>query len=124
MSRQRREKNYSPNIALSTTLTVLLVVAVRRAFLFSPEVTLPLLLVLDARIFLPEMLVQDRYLYLPMFGLLIIIATCCFELASRFLHDNVRITHRTLCSIAVAVTVGLALMTRLYNPVWSDAIAL
>lgn len=35
-----------PNIALSTTLTVLLVVAVRRAFLFSPEVTLPLLLVL------------------------------------------------------------------------------
>jgi tetratricopeptide (TPR) repeat protein len=85
---------------------------------------LPLLLVLDARIFLPEMLVQDRYLYLPMFGLLIIIATGCFELASRFLHDNVRITHRTLCSIAVAVTVGLALMTRLYNPVWGDAIAL
>ena len=85
---------------------------------------LPLLLVLDARIFLPEMLVQDRYLYLPMFGLLIIIATGCFELASRFLHHNVRITHRTLCSIAVAVTVGLALMTRLYNPVWGDAIAL
>jgi len=85
---------------------------------------LPLLLVLDARIFLPEMLVQDRYLYLPMFGLLIIIATGCFELASRFLHDNVRITHRTLCSIAIAVTVGLALMTRLYNPVWGDAIAL
>ncbi len=85
---------------------------------------LPLVPALDVRIFLPETLVQDRYLYLPMFGLLIIIATGWFQMVSRFARENTRVAQRALYSIAVIVAVGFAIITRLYNPVWSDELAL
>jgi tetratricopeptide (TPR) repeat protein len=95
---------------------------------------MPLLPVLDARIFPPEMLVQDRYLYLPMIGLLIILAVGVSELASRFAPDKplkiwsgkFPVTRAGLiaCSIGLVLAITLAGMTRRYNPVWGDGIAL
>ncbi|MCI0491200.1 MAG: tetratricopeptide repeat protein [Blastocatellia bacterium] len=83
---------------------------------------LPLLVpVLDARIFVPEMLVQDRYLYLPLLGAFIIIASGLVELTERFRSGDAKMI---ACSTGLVLALVLAIATRQYNPVWSNSLAL
>jgi protein O-mannosyl-transferase len=82
---------------------------------------LPLIPVLDTRIFTPEMLVQDRYLYLPLFGAIILVSNGMVELVERLLRRNPQLVS---CAVGLALAIALAIVARQYNPVWKDDIAL
>ena len=85
---------------------------------------LPLVPVLDARIFAPEMLVQDRYLYLPLFGALIVAGNGLVDASERFPGNNKRTNHRIAIATGLALAIGFAILAREYNPMWKDDISL
>lgn len=71
-----------------------------------------LALALDIRVFLPELMVQDRYLYLPVFGLLLVVA--------------VAIDSWTRYGTVVGIVLALVLagLTLSYNRAWMNEVAL
>jgi tetratricopeptide (TPR) repeat protein len=84
----------------------------------------PLLPVLDPRIFVSEMLVQDRYLYLPLFGAALLISAGLSELVARWMRDNQRRQERAALATGLVVACLLAVMTLRANPVWASGVAL
>lgn len=85
---------------------------------------LPLVLVLDPRIFVSEMLVQDRYLYLPVFGAAMLIGGGLVELAGRVIRGGVRKTETAAIAAGLLIACSLALVTLRFNPVWANGVAL
>ena len=85
---------------------------------------LPLTLVLDPRIFVPELLVQDRYLYIPIFGAAILIAAGVIDLTALAFRDHARKAELVAVSAALVICVGLDLVTVSFNPVWANGMAL
>jgi tetratricopeptide (TPR) repeat protein len=85
---------------------------------------LPLTLVLDPRIFVPELLVQDRYLYLPVFGAAMLVASGIIELASLAFRARARSAELAAFSVGLLICVGLDLITLSFNPVWANGVAL
>ncbi|MEN3335606.1 MAG: protein O-mannosyl-transferase [Blastocatellia bacterium] len=85
---------------------------------------LPLAPALNTRIFLAEMLVQDRYLYLPLFGALIIIGTGLVTLAERFLPVRAQAYQPAAAVAGLLISIGFAVLARVYNPVWNDDLTL
>jgi tetratricopeptide (TPR) repeat protein len=85
---------------------------------------LPLILLLDPRVFLPEQLVQDRYLYLPIIGAMIIIGGGLVELAERFLRGNAQMKERAVLAAGLVIACLLTVVTLRYNPAWNDNTAL
>jgi tetratricopeptide (TPR) repeat protein len=79
-----------------------------------------LVLALDIRIFLPELMVQDRYLYLPLFGLLLVAALGIDAL----LRHSPR--HGTPAGYAVAIVLAVVMtaMTISYNKAWLSEVTL
>lgn len=83
---------------------------------------LPLLLSLDIRSFRPEELVHDRYLYLPLMGILLLVMLLIRDvlamLAKRSGATN------GLIAVSLLLSLVLAVATHLYNPVWGSELAL
>ena len=85
---------------------------------------LPLAPALNTRIFLAEMLVQDRYLYLPLFGALIMIATGLVTLAERVLPARAHAFQPAASVAGLVISIGFVILTRMYNPVWNNDVTL
>src|SRR5436305_226220 len=85
---------------------------------------LPLAPALNTRIFLAEMLVQDRYLYLPLFGALIMIATGLVTLAERILPARAPAFQPAASVAGLVISIGFVILTRMYNPVWNNDVTL
>jgi tetratricopeptide (TPR) repeat protein len=85
---------------------------------------LPLVLVLDPRIFVSEMLVQDRYLYLPIFGAAMLMGGGLVELAGRLIRGELRKTERAALVAGLLIASALAMITLRYNTVWANGVAL
>jgi tetratricopeptide (TPR) repeat protein len=82
---------------------------------------LPLLPVLNITAFPSDQIVHDRYLYFPLFGLLIVVFSLLDELLRQRLPERAA---AALVIAAVVVAVPLAAQTYLYNRTWSSNIAL
>lgn len=87
---------------------------------------LPLAPALNIAVFQPERIVQDRYLYLPMLGLVIMFAEACRWWASRKLpttrrdHAGAIVTSGALGLGSIGLMIGAAA----YVPVWTSELAL
>ena len=82
---------------------------------------LPLAPTMNIAAFLPEQIVHDRYLYLPLLGLLLVAVGGLGELADRFLP---RIADRAIYAGSFLVAIVLCGVTIDYNRAWHDDIAL
>lgn len=83
---------------------------------------LPLLLSLDIRSFRPEELVHDRYLYLPLMGFLLLVILLIRD--GLGLITNRDAAKNGLVASSLVLSLGLAVVTHLYNPVWASELAL
>lgn len=75
---------------------------------------LPLAPAMNAMVFTPEQIVHDRYLYLPLLGILMLIV----PLASRWLNE------RNLLIGCAAISAVLAVQTFMYNDAWTSELKL
>ncbi|HKP13642.1 MAG TPA: tetratricopeptide repeat protein, partial [Blastocatellia bacterium] len=85
---------------------------------------LPLSLVLDPRVFVSEMLVQDRYLYLSILGAAMLIGGGLAELAGRLVRDGSRAQERAALAAGLVAACVLAVIALRCNPVWANGVAL
>jgi tetratricopeptide (TPR) repeat protein len=85
---------------------------------------LPLAPVFDVRSFIPEDFVHDRYLYLPLFGIAMIVGTGCVELWTRARGPGRAGGMSAAWALGLPIAVVLMLVTRSYNTAWLDDIAL
>ncbi|MBK8150085.1 MAG: tetratricopeptide repeat protein [Acidobacteria bacterium] len=105
-----------PAIASLVALAGLFYLA-RRSFLAALGLLLfllPLLPVFNLTAFPADQMVHDRYLYLPLFGILIVV----FASIERLVDP------RFLLAAVVAISVALGVQTFLYNRVWANDLAL
>jgi tetratricopeptide (TPR) repeat protein len=86
--------------------------------------SVPLMFVLDPRIFTSEMLVQDRYLYLPVYGAALLIGGGLLDLAGRLIHGGVLKAELAALAGGLLIACALALVTQRFNPVWANGVAL
>jgi tetratricopeptide (TPR) repeat protein len=75
---------------------------------------LPLVTAMNATAFTPEQMVHDRYLYLPLLGVLMLVVA----FAARF------ITERNLLIVGLGLSVVLAIPAFLYNSAWASELSL
>lgn len=75
----------------------------------------------NIRAFIPEQIVHDRYLYLPLLGLLILVASVASRQAG---SSNGPRTGRTVLLVAIIVSLPLAAQTLRYNGAWRSDLAL
>ena len=82
---------------------------------------LPLLPVLNVAAFPSDQIVHDRYLYLPLFGLSIIV----FSLLEEFLHRKFpNKAGAVISGLAIILSIPLGTQTYLYNQIWKNNLAL
>lgn len=81
----------------------------------------PIVLALDVRVFLPEELVHDRYLYLAVFGAALILSQGMRDIVRHFSSVSV---WRTSIGIAGATAIVLAVLTYQQNPTWANDVAM
>ncbi|HJQ26380.1 MAG TPA: tetratricopeptide repeat protein [Blastocatellia bacterium] len=72
----------------------------------------------------PLLLVQDRYLYLPIFGAAMLIGGGLTALAGRMIHNDLRKSERAALAAGLVIAGVLAVLTLRYNPVWANGVAL
>ena len=82
---------------------------------------LPILLALNAAAFPPEEIVHNRYLYLPVLGLLMIIVPPAADLIGEKAGDPRR---KVFLLVVVALAALFGLRAVLYNRVWNDDLSL
>lgn len=82
---------------------------------------LPILPVLNVTSFPSDQIVHDRYLYLPLFGLLIIIFSFLEDLLKRNFAPK---AEAIIISLAVLLSIPLGFQTFLYNQIWKNNLAL
>ncbi|MCO6511489.1 MAG: hypothetical protein J5I65_11920 [Aridibacter famidurans] len=82
---------------------------------------LPLLPALNITAFVPEQIVHDRYLYLPIIGLLTFLIPALKDLIGRVVGGNSR---PVFVTVIVAVAILLAAKSFSYSKVWRSDIAL
>ncbi len=82
---------------------------------------LPLLPVLNISSFPSDQIVHDRYLYLPLFGLLIIIFSFFDELLKKYFAPK---ADAIMLYSAILLSIPLSIQTFLYNQVWQNNLAL
>lgn len=85
---------------------------------------LTLLPALNLRAFLPEQLVHDRYIYLPLFGALATLFAGGAAVIERRLRIAPAKAERACLAVAIAVSIPLAVQTVAYNRVWASELAL
>jgi tetratricopeptide (TPR) repeat protein len=74
------------------------------------------------RAFSAEHVVRDRYLYLPLLGLVVLLLDAVSSRAKRAEGEGLAWNGTTIGGLAAAV--GLAVLSMLYNPVWMSDVAL
>ncbi|MEP6704684.1 MAG: hypothetical protein ABJB34_07755, partial [Acidobacteriota bacterium] len=82
---------------------------------------LPLLPVFNIRAFQPDQIVHDRYLYLSLFGFLMIVFPYIRELFAKIFPPR---SDRIFLAFAVLISIPLAVQTFFYNRVWQDELSL
>ncbi|RIK67456.1 MAG: hypothetical protein DCC65_06405 [Planctomycetota bacterium] len=80
-------------------------------------------LALDIRVFLPEEIVHDRYLYLPLFGGLLFVAEAVGDIARRFAASP-RAGRAISLRLGAAAAIAFAVATSLYNRIWANEVTL
>lgn len=115
---------YAPLIICVAVLAVFVSMSIRRreyriGLLWF---ALPLLLSLDIRSFRPEELVHDRYLYLPLMGILFLVLLLLRDGLALF-ATRLGVTKGLIATSLVAAGV-FAVATHQYNPVWGSELAL
>ncbi|MEZ5428057.1 MAG: tetratricopeptide repeat protein [Pyrinomonadaceae bacterium] len=78
---------------------------------------LPLIPAFNITAFIPEQIVHDRYLFLPLLGFLMLVLPYLKDLAERFREEKADLI---VLILAVAVGFPLSLKTFFYNRVWTD----
>jgi tetratricopeptide (TPR) repeat protein len=84
----------------------------------------PLALVLDTRVFLPDQIVNNRYLYLPVMGAWLIACTAIDAALGGLTKLGRRNTSNAAYLVILAICGALIMLTRDYNQAWGDEIAL
>lgn len=82
---------------------------------------LPLLPVLNAASFPFDQIVHDRYLYLPLFGLLIIVFSLLEDLLKRHFAEK---ADGIILGLAILLSIPLSIQTYFYNQTWKNDFAL
>jgi tetratricopeptide (TPR) repeat protein len=85
---------------------------------------LPLALALDIRSFLPDQIVNNRYLYISVMGAWLAAGTAIHRLTRQSSARVVRGAQGFVYAAAVAVCAAMIPLTRDYNRAWGDEIAL
>lgn len=81
---------------------------------------IPIIPVLDVRSFKPEDLIHDRYLYLPVIGLGIIIAFIINKLNDFLIKNNTTGLHPALATLLVGLIAIISITTIKQNNVWAN----
>jgi tetratricopeptide (TPR) repeat protein len=117
-------RNFFLPLFISAAIISTLWFAWRKSFLQkigAALLLLPLLPVLNAASFPSDQIVHDRYLYLPIFGLLIIL----FSLLEEFLKRPFAAKADTvIAGFAILLSIPLSVQTYLYNQTWKSNLAL
>jgi tetratricopeptide (TPR) repeat protein len=116
--------NFIVPLAISIAALVLIWFLAKRSFIQKIGAALfllPLLLGFNIGAFPPEQIVHDRYLYLPLLGLLMLVIPALKESAERISAGK---AEPIIFALAIIVSIPLAIQTYLYNRVWHDEIAL
>lgn len=80
-----------------------------------------ILLALDVRVFLPEEIVHDRYLYLPLCGVVLMLSQLIYDAMRRIGKGSAR---GLSMAVAGALAAVLAVLTYQQNPTWANEVAL
>lgn len=89
-----------------------------------PWFVFPLIPVFDIRSFIPEDVAHDRYLYLPLFGLLAFVASAVIDGWARFRPGRSVASETGFAAVGLGLAALLVPATRSYNLAWMDEIAL
>lgn len=84
---------------------------------------IPLATAFDTRVFTHEQQVQDRYLYLPLLGALIIAAGLLVEAVERWGGPKLKKIPAPACLAGAAIAILLAVLAIRYNSVWNNDLA-
>jgi tetratricopeptide (TPR) repeat protein len=84
----------------------------------------PLLPAMNIVAFHPEQLVHDRYLYLPLFGFLLLTIPWLASLGQQWADEKVRARQAIVYAIAIVVSVPLTAQAISYNQAWTSNIGL
>lgn len=82
---------------------------------------LPLILAFNTGAFPREQIVHDRYLYLPLLGLLMLVLPFLKELAEKLTPENAQ---KVVAATAIGLSLLLGVRTFFYNRVWLNQVAL
>lgn len=82
---------------------------------------LSILLAVDVRVFLPEEIVHDRYLYLPLCGAILMFSQLIYDAVQRIGKRSARGLSMTVAGALAAV---LAVLTYQQNTTWANEVAL
>ena len=116
--------NFILPLFISILIVAALVYAARKSFLRQTGaclLVLPILPVLNVASFPSDQIVHDRYLYLPLFGLLIIVFSWLDEILKRRFADN---SDGLILGLAIILSIPLSVQTYLYNQTWKSNLAL
>ncbi len=116
--------NFILPLVISAAIIAALWFACRKSFLRQIGVCLfllPLLPVLNVASFPFDQIAHDRYLYLPLFGLLIIVFSLLDEL---FKNKFAEKSDNILLTLAIILSIPLGLQTYFYNQTWRNNLAL
>ena len=116
--------NFILPLIISLFIIAALLFAARKSFLRQiggSLLLLPLLPVLNVASFPSDQIVHDRYLYLPLFGLLIIVFSYLDEiLKSKFAQKS----DALILGASILLSIPLSVQTYLYNQTWKNNLAL
>lgn len=84
---------------------------------------IPLATAFDTRVFTHEQQVQDRYLYLPLFGALTIAASLLVEAVERWGGPKLKKIPAPACLAGSVIAILLVILSIRYNRVWDNDLA-
>ncbi|MEK6643608.1 MAG: tetratricopeptide repeat protein [Planctomycetota bacterium] len=85
---------------------------------------IPLMLAVDIRVFLPDQIVNNRYLYLSVMGAFIMVASAMLHAARAIWPDQPRRAARMATIFGLLIAVTMTPLTMDYNRAWCNEIAL
>ena len=116
--------NFILPLIISLFIIAALLFAARKSFLRQiggSLLLLPLLPVLNVASFPSDQIVHDRYLYLPLFGLLIIVFSYLDEILKPKFAQN---SDAIILGASILLSIPLSVQTYLYNQTWKNNLAL
>lgn len=111
-------------LVISIAAMVLFYLLARRSFVQKIGLALfilPILPTMNITAYVPEQIVHDRYLYLPLLGFLLIIFPYLAEMLQKKFPDK---AEKFLLIIGIALSLPLAVQTFINNEYWKNEIAL